>query len=88
MSVMVSTVEVEDYEAWRAVYDQYAGARKQHGLSDGHVYQDTANPNRITVVIEGTPEGMKSWGSSDELRDAQSRAGVLSDTTMFARNVS
>ncbi len=88
MPVLMSTVEVEDYESWRSVFDEFDGARRQHGMSAGSVYRDLANPNRITVVIEGTEEGMKAWAGSEELKDAESRAGVLKDQTWFVEDVS
>ena len=88
MPVLMSTVEVEDYERWRSVFDEFGEARRQHGMSAGAVYRDVSNPNRITVVIEGDQEGMQAWAQSDELKDGEARAGVITDETWFVEDVS
>lgn len=88
MPVLMSTVEVESYESWRSVFDEFKDARRQHGMSAGAVYRDVSNPNRITVVIEGDAAGMKAWADSQQLRDAEARAGVIKDETWFVEDVS
>ena len=87
MAVLLSTMEVESYEQWRGVFDEGAIARNDHGLTAGKVYQDPTNPNHITVIVEGDLANMKAYGTSDQLHEAESRAGVISDTTSFLEDI-
>ena len=87
MAVLLSNMEVESYEQWRSVFDEGAVARSRHGLTAGKVLQDPTNPNQITVIVEGDLESMKAYGSSEQLHDAESRAGLISDTTLFLEDI-
>ena len=87
MAVLLSTMKVESYERWRSVFDEGAVARSDHGLTAGKVYQDPTNPNHITVIVEGDLENMKAYGSSEQLHEAESRAGLISDTTSFLEDI-
>ena len=87
MAVLLSTMEVESYEKWRRGFDEGAVARSEHGMTAGKVYQDSTNPNLITVIVEGDLEKMRTYGSSEQLRDAESKAGVISDTTSFLEDI-
>ena len=80
-------MEVESYNQWRSVFDEGAVARSEHGLTAGKVLQDPTNPNLITVIVEGDLENMKAYGSSEQLRDAESRAGLISDTTSLLEDI-
>ncbi len=82
MATLISTVEVEDYDTWRAVFDDMAGARGQRGLGAGRVFRDRDHPNTITVVLDGDAEGMRAYGQSQELKDALASAGVIRQTEM------
>lgn len=77
MSFLISTVEVEDYDKWRAVFDEGEQSRRQHSMNGGRVYQDVGNPNLVTVIIEGGLSGMQEYGDSQELKDSMSNAGIL-----------
>jgi hypothetical protein len=80
-------MKVESYEQWRSVFDEGADARSGHGLTSGKVYQDPTNPNHITVIVEGDLEDMKAYGSSELLLEAESRAGLICDTTLFLDDI-
>ena len=87
MTVLLSTMEVESYNQWRSVFDEGAVTRSEHGLTAGKVLQDPTNPNLITVIVEGDLENMKAYGSSEQLRDAETRAGLISDTTSLLEDI-
>lgn len=80
-------MEVESYERWRTVFDEGAIARSEHGLTEGKVLQDPTKPNQVTVIVEGDLEGMKAYGSSEQLHEAESRAGLISDTTSLLEDI-
>jgi hypothetical protein len=45
--------DVEDYAAWKVVFDQHAGVRRNAGIVAAHVNQDSENPNRLSVYLAG-----------------------------------
>lgn len=77
MASFISTIEVEDYEKWRAMFDSMSELRRKHGVSGEHVYPDVTNPNSLTVVIDGDLSGLQAYAQSQSLRDAMAQAGVV-----------
>jgi len=69
--------EVEDYAAWRSVYDSVDGLRKQHGCTNAEVLVDPAAKENVYVVHRfPTVEQAQAFAGSSELREAMGRAGV------------
>jgi quinol monooxygenase YgiN len=68
---------VEDYGAWRSVYDDVQGLRDQYGVTDAEVLVDPQDKQDITV-IHRFPDLASAEGfvSSPELKAAMQRAGV------------
>lgn len=46
--------EVEDFAAWKRVFDRHAAARRSAGIVAAHVNQDAENPNLLSVYLAGT----------------------------------
>ena len=68
---------VNDYSAWRSVYDSVDGLRQQHGCTGEEVLVDPADKQDVFVVHRfPTVEQAEAFAGSDELRDAMGRAGV------------
>lgn len=69
--------QVEDYAAWRSVYDSVESLRDQHGCVDATVMTD-ANDTRDVFVLQRFPtlEQAQAFAGSAELKDAMGRAGV------------
>ena len=68
---------VNDYAAWRTVYDEVQPLRDKHGVNAADVLQDPADPNDVTV-LHWFPslESAQSFASDPGLKDAMARAGV------------
>ena len=77
MASVITAIEVEDYDKWRPKFDSMEGHRREHGLQGGHVYQDVANPNMITVVIEGDLSDLQAYTESQALKEAMAEGGVV-----------
>jgi hypothetical protein len=77
MAFSVVTLEVEDYDKWRAVFDRVGEQRSEHGMRSGRVYQDVASPNLVTVVVEGDLSDLQAYYESQVLKDAMAEAGVV-----------
>ena len=71
--------QVDDYAAWRSVYDGLDGLRKEHGCTDDEVMVDPADKQDLIIIHRfPTLEQAQSFAGSSELREGMSRAGVKS----------
>jgi len=69
--------QVEDYAAWRAVYESVEGLRQAHGCTDAEVMVDPADEQDVYVLHRfPSLEQAQAYAGSDELREAMGRAGV------------
>lgn len=76
-TTMIVRHRVDDYAAWRSVYETVAGLREQHGCSDAQVLVDPADKEDVFVLHRfPTLEQAQAFADSDELRSAMTRAGV------------
>jgi hypothetical protein len=75
---------VEDYQAWRKVYDEFDEQRRSMGVTGDAVFQSIDNPNDVTVWHDfDMAEAARSFASSDELRDGMQRAGVQGEPQVW-----
>jgi quinol monooxygenase YgiN len=76
-ATMIIRHPVEDYAAWRSVYDSVEGLRQQYGCFGAEVLVDPNDKEDVFVLHRfPTIEQAQAFGASDELRDAMERAGV------------
>jgi hypothetical protein len=69
--------QVEDYAAWRSVYDSLDGLRKEHGCTAGEVMVDPADKQDVFIIHRfPSLEQAQSFAGSNELREGMSKAGV------------
>jgi len=70
---------VEDYEAWRKVYDEFEPERGPMGVTDHRVFQAVEDSNDVTVWHDfDSIEKARALALSDKLRNTMQRAGVRS----------
>jgi hypothetical protein len=68
---------VQDYGAWRAVYDSVEGLRQQHGCSGAEVMTNPGDKQEVFVLHRfPTVTQAQAFAESSELREAMGRAGV------------
>lgn len=77
LASVITAVEVEDYDTWRTKFDSMEGHRREHRLQLGRVYQDVANPNKVTVVMEGDLSDLRAYTESQALKEAMAEGGVV-----------
>ena len=71
--------QVEDYAAWRSVYDSLDGLRKEHGCTGDEVMVDPADKQDVFIIHRFPTLGQaQSFAGSNELREGMSQAGVTS----------
>ena len=68
---------VNDYDAWRSVYEEVQPLRDKHGVSAADVLRDPTNPNELTVLHWfSSVDNAQAFVADPGLKDAMSRAGV------------
>lgn len=68
---------VNDYAAWRTVYEQVQPLRDKHGVSAANVLQDPADPNNVTVLHWFPSVAQAEAFTADpSLKEAMANAGV------------
>jgi len=71
--------QVDDYAAWRLVYDELDGLRKEHGCTGEEVMVDSTDKQDVFIIHRfPTLEQAQSFAGSNELREGMGRAGVKS----------
>lgn len=71
--------KVQDYSAWRKVFDDDDKTRKEYGSTGFQVLQSASDPNDLTVIVDWpSVEAAKSFATSDSLKEAMKNAGITS----------
>ncbi len=77
MPYMMGRVTVEDYAKFREVFDGREEMRKSAGALSSKVFQSVDDPNEVIIQVEfPTADAAKAFQASQELRDAEQRAGT------------
>lgn len=77
-ATLVVRHKVNDYAAWRAVYEELEPLRAEHGCTEKRVLHLPEDANDLLVTHEfGSSEQASAFASSDELRAGMGRAGVV-----------
>ncbi len=76
--------EVEHYEAWKAVFDQAAGIRKQAGELRYQLLRRDTEANTIVHFSEWTSLACaRAFFESPELSEIRRKAGVIAPTFLY-----
>jgi quinol monooxygenase YgiN len=74
--------EVKDYDAWRAVFDEHASARKSAGIKGGQVHRSADHPNTVVIYLAAdSGDAIGKFLADPELKSTMQRAGVISAPT-------
>ena len=69
--------QVEDYGAWRVVYDGVENLRQQYGCLEADVTVDPGDKNDVFVIHRfPSLEAAQAFAGSSGLKEAMGRAGV------------
>jgi heme-degrading monooxygenase HmoA len=78
MYIMVVNHDVEDYERWKAGFDQYPPSRG--GARFWHVNRRVDDPDNVTIICGwDTLDAAVAFRDKPELRDAMGSAGVIGE---------
>ena len=68
---------VDDYDAWREVYDGFAPSQRAGGVTQESVHQASDDPNDVLIIHGfGTLTEAETFLNGAELRETMQRAGV------------
>jgi len=77
MALLSVQHDVQDYPAWRAVFDALDEVQRDWGVTDSSVHQLAGAPETVLVLHRfATVAQAQGFLSSRELKDAMERAGV------------
>ncbi len=78
MATMLVQFNVQDFEAWRKVYDANTELRKTNGGISHQVFRDASDANKVIIVNQwDSIENAQAFARSQELRIAQDSSGVI-----------
>ncbi len=74
---IIVTHPVEDYDKWRAAYDDFDAYRKDNGIVGHAVNQELGKPNQVIVYHQANDiETLRKFVDSTELKETMEKAGV------------
>jgi quinol monooxygenase YgiN len=72
--------EVQDYDAWRVVYDGFEDFRQASGIVGHAVSREYDDPNRVIVYHQAEElDALREFVESTELKETMERAGVVGE---------
>lgn len=75
--------KVQDYSAWRQIFDEDEQRRKEYGSTGFQVFKSASDPNDLTVTIDWpSVDAAKAFATSDALKEKMKNAGVVSQPEM------
>ena len=78
MTYLIVRHKVEDYDTWKAVYDEHAVSRKALGSQGARVLKNVDDPSEQLIITEWPSlEHARRFAASPDLREAMQRAGII-----------
>lgn len=70
--------EIDDFDTWKAAFDESEDLRNRYHLGPGWILRDPRQPNMITVALQVEDLGLaREFIHCKELRDFMDRGGVI-----------
>ena len=87
MTSMLIQHKVNDFAAWKKVFDSAAGLRSSSGELSTQIFQDASDPNSLTIINKwNSLENAQKFAHSPELKAAMEKAGVSGPPTVTFLN--
>ena len=72
---------VDDFDAWKKVYDGFAPIQAEHGVQGHEVLRSIENPNDVIVTHRfDSREAARAFFAMPELKEAMSQGGVSTES--------
>lgn len=80
MTYVLVKHKIEDWDAWKPVFDSHKPTRISGGELDSHVYRTDGNPNEITVLFKwDSLKKAKAFLESKDLKTKMAEGGVTGE---------
>ena len=81
--------KVQDYDAWKKVFDENEPNRKSDGISTIIIARNLDDPNEIAVSMAALDmEALKMHMQKPEIKEAMQKAGVVGEPSiMLAKKI-
>ncbi len=79
MTLLIIEHNVQDFNEWKAAYDEHANVRNQFHLTNDRVFQGADDPHNVCVMCEGEPSDLQAFIAAPELKQAMQEAGVVGE---------
>ena len=77
MAYMVVRHSVQDYDAWKSVFDSVRDLRKRNGEMSYQILREDNGSNALVALFEwDNLDNARRYAASPELKEAMQRAGV------------
>jgi len=87
MASMLIQHKVEDFAAWKKVFDASIGLRTSNGELSAQIFRDASDPNSLTILNKwNSLENARKFAQSPELKAAMEKAGVAGLPTVSFLN--
>ena len=87
MTSMLIQHKVNDFAAWKKVFDSAAGLRSSSGELSTQIFHDASDPNSLTIINKwDSLENAQKFAHSPELKAAMEKAGVAGPPTVTFLN--
>ena len=75
---------VNDFDAWKKVFDEHGSERRKAGSKGGHVFRILDDPDNVFVLLEFDDLDIaKEFMDSDGLKEAMEKAGVVGKPDVY-----
>lgn len=72
--------KVNNYAAWKDVFDKFVDTRRASGEKSFHIMSPADDPNDLTLLFDwDTAENAKAFMESPELKNAMQKGGVAEE---------
>ena len=77
MVYMLVQHSVQDYEAWKSVFDSVGDLRRRNGEKSYQILRQENGSNKLVALFEwDSLDNARKYAASTELKEAMQRAGV------------
>ncbi|MFC2036449.1 antibiotic biosynthesis monooxygenase [Chloroflexota bacterium] len=77
MAYMFVRHSVQDYEAWKSVFDSVGDLRRRHGERSYQILRQDNGSNNVVALFEwDNLDNARKYAASPELKEAMEKAGV------------
>jgi len=83
----IATHPVRDFDAWKAIFEQFEPIRKEAGERSAVVLRHADDPNMVTIINTwDSIEAPQAFLNREELKAGMAEAGVTAPPTIIFAN--